>query len=183
MVDDAVAAMLRDGDRAMLRLYVAACSERMAPLFIGLRAGMTGREADVDFYVASVRDLWFTDQPLTDAADRVRLLEQFPELEPSEEGITGVADTYAFFAVLALRYAFVANGTSDGEAAVSCGHASLTAMGMLDQNITGARFLEEEQRLQALSMSDGGGSLWDMSVTAGRERLRAALSRTTRHLG
>ncbi|MER7810386.1 hypothetical protein [Streptomyces sp900116325] len=180
MVDGAVAAMLRNGDTAMIRLYVAACSERMAPLFIGLRAGTAGREADVDFYVESVRDLWFADQSLTDAADRMRLLERFPELEPNEEGITDVADTYAFFAVLTLRYAFVANSTGDAGAAMSCGHASLTAMGMLDQNVMGTGFLDQEQHLQALSVSNDVGTLWDMSVAAGQERFRAVLSRTTR---
>ncbi|WP_285443864.1 hypothetical protein [Streptomyces sp. ISL-86] len=32
----------------------------MAPLFMGLRAGVAGREADLDFCARSVRDLWHT---------------------------------------------------------------------------------------------------------------------------
>lgn len=60
------------------------------PLFIGLRAG---READLDFCVRSVRDLWHTDQRLADAAERVGVLGRFPELQPSEEGITDESTT------------------------------------------------------------------------------------------
>ncbi|MFE7394766.1 hypothetical protein [Streptomyces sp. NPDC057582] len=63
----------------------------MAPLFMGLQANTPGRESDLDFYAESVRDLWHADRPLADAAERVRLLEQFPELQPNEEGITDVA--------------------------------------------------------------------------------------------
>lgn len=100
LVEEAVAEALRDGGREAIRLYVSSCTERMAPLFVGLRAGEPGREADLDFYAESVRDLWYVDRPHADAAERVRLLERFPELQPDEEGITDVADTYAFFAVL-----------------------------------------------------------------------------------
>ncbi|MFJ1961861.1 hypothetical protein [Streptomyces massasporeus] len=80
LVDGAVAEVLRDGHGEVVRLYVAACAERMAPLFMGGRAGVPGREADLDLYVESVRDLWYADRPLADAAERVRLLERFPEL-------------------------------------------------------------------------------------------------------
>ncbi|MFI0020049.1 hypothetical protein [Streptomyces griseus] len=75
----AVAEALRDSGGEAIRLYVAACSERMVPLFIGLRAGVPGREADLDFCVWSVRDLWHTGQPLADAAERVGVLGRFPE--------------------------------------------------------------------------------------------------------
>ncbi|MFC9431401.1 hypothetical protein [Streptomyces sp. NPDC056987] len=125
-------------------------------------------------------DLWHADRPLADAAERVRLLEEFPELQPNEEGITDVADTYAFFAVLTLRYALPAHGTGDPDGAVSCGHVALTAMGMLDQNVAGAGLLAEEQRLQSLSLTSGAEGLWDASVTAGRERFRAVLGRLPR---
>ncbi|MER6317429.1 hypothetical protein ABT237_27240 [Streptomyces sp. NPDC001581] len=37
-----------------------------------------------------MRDLWYADRPLVDAAERVRLLERFPELQPNEEGINDV---------------------------------------------------------------------------------------------
>ncbi|MET8299178.1 hypothetical protein ABZW02_34935 [Streptomyces sp. NPDC005180] len=134
MVDGAVGVALRDGGTEMIRLYVAACSERMAPLFIGMRAGAAGREADVHFYVESVRDLWFADRPLADAAERVRLLDLFPELEPTEEGITDPADTYAFFAVLVLRYALLANGA---------GHDDQTDV--LERRLSGLRRAQSQQ--------------------------------------
>ncbi|GAA3475676.1 hypothetical protein GCM10018966_002020 [Streptomyces yanii] len=172
--------VLRDGGSEAIRLYAAACTERMAPLFMGLRANTPGREADLDFYAESVRDLWHVDRPLADSAERVRLLERFPELQPNEEGITDVVDTYAFFAVLTLRYALLAHGSGDADDAVSCGHAALTAMGMLDQNVAGAGLLTEEQRLQSLSLNSDAAGLWDASVMAGRERFRAVLGRLPR---
>ncbi|MFI9781413.1 hypothetical protein ACIHCV_43590 [Streptomyces sp. NPDC051956] len=180
LVEEAVAEALRDGGREAIRLYVSSCTERMAPLFVGLRAGEPGREADLDFYAESVRDLWYVDRPLSDAAERVRLLERFPELQPDEEGITDVAGTYAFFAVLCLRYALLAHGSGSADDAVSCGHAALTAMGMLDQNAAGASLHAEEQQLQSLSLSGDASDLWDASVTAGRERFRAVLGRLPR---
>ncbi len=179
LVEEAVVEALHIGGDEVVRLYVAACAERMAPLFIGLRAGGSGRKADVDFVVESVGGLWFADRSLPDTADRVGRLEQFPELQPAEEGITGVADTYTFFAGLVLRYALLANSSGNVDHAVSCGHAALTAMGMLDQNAAGASFAADEQRLQSLSVSDTAAGLWEASVAAGRERFRAVLSRTT----
>ncbi|MFF7047814.1 hypothetical protein ACFY94_05505 [Streptomyces griseorubiginosus] len=180
LVEGGVAEALHDAGAEVIRLYVAACAERMAPLFVGLRAGAPGREADLDFYAASVRDLWYADRPLVDAVERIRLLERFPELQPHEDGITGVADTYAFFAVLCLRYALSAHGSGSAADAVSCGHTALTAMGMLDQNIAGAGFLAEEQRLQSVSLSGDASGLWDASVASGRERFRAVLGRLPR---
>ncbi|WP_392957593.1 hypothetical protein [Streptomyces sp. LN245] len=180
LVEEAVAEALRDGSGEAIRLYVAACAERMAPLFIGMRANALGREADLDFYAESVRDLWHADRPLADAVERVRLLERFPELHPDEEEVTDVADTYAFFAVLSLRYALLAHSSGSADDAVSCGHTALTAMGMLDQNVVGASLLSEERRLQSLSLSSGAAGLWDASVTAGRERFRAAVGRLPR---
>ncbi|MFI6118683.1 hypothetical protein ACIBCU_02265 [Streptomyces sp. NPDC051064] len=180
LVETAVAEALRDGGDEVIRLYVAACTERMAPLFIGLRASTPGRESHLDFYAESVRDLWHADRPLADAAERVRRLERFPELQANEEGITDVVDTYAFFAVLTLRHALPAHGSGNADDAVSCGHVVLTAMGMLDQNVTGAGLLVEEQRLQSLSSSGDAAGLWDASVTAGRERFRAVLGRLPR---
>lgn len=172
--------MLRRGGGEVIRLHVAACAERMAPLFVGLRAGEAGREADLDLYAESVRDLWYVDRPLADAAERVSLLEQFSELRPDEEGITEVGDTYAFFAVLCLRHALSAHGSGSVGDALSCGHAALTAMGMLDRNVAGAGFLADEQRLQSLSLSGDASGLWDASVAVGRERFRAVLDRLPR---
>ncbi|MFD3442786.1 hypothetical protein ACFWU3_35475 [Streptomyces sp. NPDC058685] len=180
LVEGAVIEALHNGGAEAIRLYVAACAERMAPLFVGLRAGESGREADLDLYVECVRDLWHADRPLAGAAENVRQVERFPELQPNEEGITDVADTYAFFAALCLRYALLSHGSGKADDAVSCGHAALTAMGMLDQNVPGARFLAEEHRLQSLSLSGDASGLWDASFAAGRERLRAVLGRLPR---
>ncbi len=179
LVEGAVTEALHDGEAGpAIRRYVAACAERMAPLFVGLRAGEPGREADLDFYAEAVRDLWCADRPLTDAAGRVRRLERFPELRTNEQGITDLADTYAFFAVLCLRYAVSAHGSGNADDAVSCGHAALTALGMLDQNVSGARFLAEEHRLQSLALHGDASGLWDASVEAGRERFRAVWGRS-----
>ncbi|MGM0353563.1 hypothetical protein [Streptomyces sp. ECR3] len=180
LVEGAVEQALRDGRGLAVRLYVAACAERMAPLFVGLRAGEPGRAADVDLYVESVSNLWLADKPLTDAAERLRGLERFPELQPDEEGITGIADTYAFFAALCMRYALLAHSSGNADDAVSCGHAALTAMGMLDQNVAGAGFQADEQRLQSLSLSGDAAGLWDASVMAGRERFRVVVGRLSR---
>lgn len=177
LVDRAVTEALHDGDGGAIRLYVAACVERMAPLFVGLRAGEPGREADLDFFVESVRGLWGADRPLADAAEAVRRLERFPELQPHEEGITDVADTYAFFAVLCLRYAMVAHGSGSSDEAVSCGHVALTAVGMLDDNVPGARFFAEEHQLQSFSLCGDAAGMWDASVAGGRERFRAVWGR------
>ncbi|MFF4448965.1 hypothetical protein [Streptomyces sp. NPDC001502] len=176
LVTGSVVEALRTGDGEAVRLYVAACAERMAPLFIGMRAGMPDRAADLDLCVESVHGLWYADRPLPDAAERVRALEGFPELRPCEEGITDVAGTYAFFGVLVLRYALLANASAAADHALSCGHAALTAMGLLDQNLAGgAGFRAEEEALQARSLSGDAAGLWEASVASGRERFRAVL--------
>lgn len=178
LVDEAVSETLRGGNGMTIRLYVAACAERMAPLFVGLRVGEAGQEADVDFYAESVRDLWFADRPLLDAAERVRGVERFPELQPGDEEITDVLGTYTFFAALVLRYALLANSTGNPDDAMSCGHAALTAMGMLDQNVAGAGFRAQEYGLQSVSVSGDATGLWEASIEAGRERFRTVLGRT-----
>ncbi|MFJ4671577.1 hypothetical protein [Kitasatospora purpeofusca] len=114
---------------------------------------------------------------MSDSADRARLLDRFPEPQPTEDGITDLVGTYTFFACLVLRHALLANASGGADHAVSCGHAELTAMGMLDQNIAGAAFRAEEQRLQRLSASGNAAGAWDTSVRAGWERLRAVVSR------
>ncbi|MBD0695061.1 hypothetical protein [Streptomyces sp. CBMA123] len=177
LVEQNVVEELQTGGEEAVRLYVAACAERMAPLFIGLRTGETGREADVELYTESVAGLWRTDRPLSDAAERARLLDRFSELQPTEDGITDVVGTSTFFACLVLRHALLANGTGSADHAVSCGQAALTAIGMLDRNTAGAAFTAEERRLQKLSVSGDAAGVWDTSVRAGRERLRAVVSR------
>ncbi|MEU8925324.1 hypothetical protein AB0D10_31050 [Kitasatospora sp. NPDC048545] len=178
LVDETVVEELQTGGDEAIRLYVAACVERTAPLFVGLRAGEAGREADVDLYAAAVGDLWRTDHPLPDAVERARLLERFPELRPTEEASTGVVGSYTSLAGLVLRYALLANASGSADRAVSCGHAALAATDVLDRNLGGAAFRAEEHLLQARSVSGDAAGVWDASVSAGRERLRAALGST-----
>ncbi|WP_328791505.1 MULTISPECIES: hypothetical protein [unclassified Streptomyces] len=176
LVEASAVEALLTGDAGTVRLYVAACAERMVPLFVGMRAGLPDRTADLDLCVESVRGLWYADRALPGAAEHVRALEGFPELRPCEEGITDVAGTYAFFGVLVLRYALLANASADAGHALSCGHAALTAMGLLDQNLAGGGvFRAEEEALQARSLSGASAGLWEASVASGRERFRAVL--------
>ncbi|MBT2451422.1 hypothetical protein J7F03_31035 [Streptomyces sp. ISL-43] len=49
-VEEAVAGTLRGEGGETVRLYVAGCAERMAPLFLGLQGGGPDREAHLDFY-------------------------------------------------------------------------------------------------------------------------------------
>ncbi|MER5639834.1 hypothetical protein ABT095_23120 [Kitasatospora sp. NPDC002227] len=179
VAEDVVEELQTAGDEAV-RWYVAACAERMAPLFIGLRTGEAGREADVELYRESVLDLWRTDRPMSDAAERARLLDRFPELQPAGDGSTDIVGAYTHFACLVLRHALLANASGSADHAVSCGHASLAATGMLDRSTAGAVFRAEEQRLQSLSVSDNAAGVWDASVSAGRECFRAVVSRIGR---
>jgi hypothetical protein len=66
-------------------------------------------------------------------------------------GFTRVVDIYSFYGCLVLLYATkCAAAGGDAEAAVSCAHASLTAMGQLDQNAAGStNFLDEQARQKA----------------------------------
>ncbi|QES53585.1 hypothetical protein DEJ51_04390 [Streptomyces venezuelae] len=181
LVEAAVAETLRTGGDEEVRLYVAACAERTVPLFLGMRAGAPDRQADLDLCVESLQGLWCADRALPDAAERVRALEGFPELRPREGAITDVAGTYAFFGVLVLRYALLANASAEAGHALSCGHAALTAVGLLDQSLPGGSvFRAEEEALQKRSLSGDVAGLWEASVASGRERLRAAVGRLPR---
>ncbi|MGW1412244.1 hypothetical protein [Streptomyces sp. NPDC002403] len=81
-----------------------------------------------------------------------------------------MAGIYTFFTSLVLRYALLANGSGNPADAMSCGHAALTAMGMLDQNMVGSGFRAQEYGLQDLSVSGHAAGLWEASIEAGRER-------------
>ncbi|MFE7131895.1 hypothetical protein ACFVIM_13625 [Streptomyces sp. NPDC057638] len=175
LVEEDVAGVLWRTGGETIRVYVAACVERMAPLFLGVRAVVAEREADRDLYAQCRRDLWFADRVLTDAADRIRIVERFPELRPRDEPVTSVADTYAAPAVLALRHALAANNSGSARDAVSCGHAVLVAMEMLDQSLGSELFGQGEYRLQRLSVSGDIAGLWEASVAVGQERFRAVL--------
>ncbi|EST25947.1 hypothetical protein N566_24305 [Streptomycetaceae bacterium MP113-05] len=177
LVDEVVAKALREQGVGTVRVYVAAITERMAPLFVGLQAVAGDRNADLDLYIASAHDLWLTDRPSPDVPERQRALGGFPELQPRDEGISDIVGTYSFFAVLVLRYALLANRSGSAEHAIDCGHAALTSMGMLDQNLADGPFLGQEQHLQLRSVSGDASELWEASFEAGRERFRAVLGR------
>ncbi|WP_158707508.1 hypothetical protein [Streptomyces sp. NRRL F-2799] len=113
-------------------------------------------------------------------------LEGFQELEPSDEEIVGVAGIYAFYSILALRYASLYRSSAESEDALKCAHACLTAMGQLDQNLTGAEFFAQEAESQRRAISERPlddlnsghlSQLRECDRTVGRERLVAIQSR------
>lgn len=157
LVEADVAAALQSGSGDVARVYAAACVERMAQIFTGLRAGTPGRDRDVDLYVDTLQRLWDLGDPLDNFTARVQRLEKFPELEPTETGHTAVGDIYAFYSVLALRYATLCAGSGSAAEAERCGHAVLTAMGQLDQNVAQAAFYQEEQSWQRRSLPGAEG--------------------------
>lgn len=147
-MDAAVAELLRAGNPAWSAAFAASCAERMAQLFTGLRGGDPGRADDVDLYVEVLDELWNPDAASSAFAERVAALDRFAELRPSEEGLVDVADIYAFYGVLCLRYAVLCRATGDPEEAVRCAHASLTAVGQLDRNVPHSSLFEAERHHQ-----------------------------------
>jgi uncharacterized protein YjaG (DUF416 family) len=183
VVDAAVAESLRGSERVRLAAFVASCTERMAQLFTGLRGGDADRAEDVDLYLGILDELW--DPNLTDDvfAAHMEALEEFSELQPSEEGLVDVADIHAFYAVLCMRYAVLCRANGEPEDAVRCAHACLTALGQLDRNIPQGVFFEGEQENQRRILFDDPTSgesllrLRKIDRDAGRERLLAVNSR------
>ncbi|WTW92415.1 hypothetical protein OG216_03090 [Streptomycetaceae bacterium NBC_01309] len=185
VVDEAVATTLRARPQAQVATFVASCAERMVQIFTGLCGGDPARGGDVDFVVGTMADLWRSDIPVDRFRSGVATLDGFPELAPDEE-FTGVADIYAFYSVLVLRYAALYRSGADTEDALKCAHASLTAMAQLDQNLPGAEFFaqEAESQQRALSAPPLGDSntvplsqLMENDRVVSRERLAALHSR------
>ncbi|GHF77825.1 hypothetical protein [Streptomyces griseosporeus] len=179
---DVVAALRAPRAGSVARVYAAACAERMAQIFTGLRAGAPGRDADADFFVDTMGRLWRPEEPLDDAPARAGRLEEFPEMRPPETGHTAVRDIYAFYSVLTLRYAVLCAGSGDAAEAEHCGHVVLTAMGQMQQNVAGSRFYEDELAWQRRSVPLGGetvdaAALRADCVRTGRARLDAVLAR------
>lgn len=183
VVDAAVAEFLRRSERITLAVFVASCAERMAQLFTGLRGGEASRFEDVDLYLEILEELWDPDLSGSVFAARLEVLEEFIELQPSEEGLASVVDIYSFYGVLCMRYAVLCRANGEAEDAVRCAHASLTALGQLDQNIPQGAFFEGEREYQHRIMLDDATSVAPLMQRRkvdrheGRERLLAVNSR------
>ncbi|MFE7752625.1 hypothetical protein [Streptomyces sp. NPDC057428] len=182
-MDSAVAESLRGSERVGLAVFVASCTERMAQLFTGLRGGDADRAEDVDLYLEILGELW--DPSLADSvfSARMEALEELSELQPSEEGLVDVADIYAFYAVLCMRYAVLCRANGEPDDAVRCAHACLTALGQLDRNIPQGTFFESEHENQRrilrddLTSGESFSRLRERDQEASRERLLAVNSR------
>ena len=148
VVDPAVVELLGAAELSKVSIFVASCTERMAQLFTGLRGGDESRSEDVDFYLATLDDLWILGGSNDDFVARSEVLKEFVELEPSEEGLTDLSDIYSFYSVLCLRYAILFRVSGEVEYAMKCAHASLTALGQLDRNAVGTSFFEGESEYQ-----------------------------------
>ena len=183
VVDAAVAESLRRGERVRGAVFVASCTERMAQLFTGLRGGDPIRAEDVDLYLAILEELWSQNLPDRVFSARMKALQGFAELQPSEEELVDVGDIYAFYGVLCMRYAVLYRANSDVEDAVRCAHVALTALGQLDRNIPQSAFFESESESQRRAMLVDIDTerpllqLRDDDRAASRERLLAVSSR------
>ncbi|MFF7387103.1 hypothetical protein ACFZAE_01360 [Streptomyces scabiei] len=186
VVAEAVAAAIRGQSQAQVATFVASCAERMAQVFTGLSGDDPARNGDADVVIRLVEDLWNPAISSAKFQDYVTSLEGFQQLEPSDEEIIDVVGIYTFYSVLVLRYAALYRSSADVEDALKCAHASLTAMGQLDQNLQGAEFLAQEAELQqhASSLSDRDADpiqrLRGNDRAVSQERLVAIQGRLTR---
>jgi hypothetical protein len=186
VVDEAVADAIRGQSQAQVATFVASCAERMAQVFTGLSGDDPARNGDADVVIQLVDDLW--NPAISSAAfqDYVTSLDGFRELEPSDEEIVDAVGIYTFYSVLVLRYAALYRSSVNVGDALKCAHASLTAMGQLDQNLQSAVFLAQEAELQQYvsSVSDRTADpiqrLRDNDRAVSQERLVAIQGRLTR---
>lgn len=149
VVDEVVAEALRVPGQIDGRLFVAGCAERMAQVFTGLRGTDPARGADVDVLVRILDQLWDFDLEGSAFTIRVTELEGFFELAPSDNELLDAVDIYSFYAILVARYACLYRSSGDVEDSVRCAHAALTALGQLDQNLSGSQFFADEKQRQA----------------------------------
>ncbi|WP_143173533.1 hypothetical protein [Nocardiopsis flavescens] len=150
LVESEVVDFLRSGTLECAYDFSASCVERMAPIFIALRGPVGGREEDLDIFVELLDRLWVSDSDDEYFARAVGRLEEFAEMRPGDVEVSSVIDTYCFYAVLAARHAALLRSEKNIEAALSCGHVCLTAMGQFDNNNPGSSFFCEEHEMQRL---------------------------------
>ena len=135
LVGQEVKGFLEAGEPWRSAVFSAGCAERMVQIFTGIRGAVPERVDDVDFVVDLLDRLWDLEHDVPGRfADSVSALEGFPEMRPREIPHRAAADIYCFYAVLTLRYAAASRLGVGVGAALSCGHAALTATGQLDQN-------------------------------------------------
>jgi hypothetical protein len=176
LVEPDVAEALRIGDESKAALFVAGCAERMAQVFTGFRARDPARGRDLETYIGVLQSLWDPVAPAEVFGEGAGELKEFPESQPTDLEFTSVVDIYSFYAVLVMRYAVRYRSAVDVEEALRCGHAVLTAMGQLDQNIPQGGFFDDEsdwQRRIALGPGAGPAELRAGCWQASRERLIA----------
>lgn len=175
IVEDDVKASLESRGAETLRLYSAACAERMAQIFIGCRASGTDRPEDVDLFVDTLQRLWDTEDALRDHEDVAARIEDFPEMQPSETGLTDSAAIHRFYSALTLRHAVLAVGAGDPGEAVNCGHVALTSMFQLDQTEEGGPLYADEKAWQRTTVEPvaDAAALRSACAEAGLGRLAA----------
>ncbi|MET7422492.1 DUF416 family protein [Dactylosporangium sp. NPDC005555] len=158
LVDQDTVVKLERADRAGRRIFVAGCTERMAPIFTGVRGMHHERALDVERYVGALDALWDAAEPEA-FKGHFEEIERFEEFEdPEDDDVSDIGDVYAFYAALTLRYALSCVTSSDLESAVKCGHVALTAMGQFDQAAPSASFMQDERRYQARTDYDVGSA-------------------------
>jgi hypothetical protein len=189
VVDEAVASALRELSPTRVEVFVASCAERMSQIFTGLRGTDPLRGEDIDNVVRLLGALWDADASADVFQGPAESLSRFPELQPSDEEVVDVTEIYSFYAVLVLRYAAQHRVSGDSEAALQCAHACLTAMGQLDQNLSGSALFAQEAECQRRVVSQITSEepspellsrLRDSDRTISRERLAAVLGRPVR---
>ncbi|MFV2110583.1 hypothetical protein [Micromonospora sp. LOL_015] len=149
VVDEETVRALRGGDGQLARIFAASCAERLVQVFCAVRAVDPSRADDIAYVVETLEDLWDLRRPARLLDGRREHLLLFPELQPNDLGFTEADDIYSFYGCLVLMYATKCAATGgDPEVAISCAHASLTALGQLDQNVAGATYLSDERSRQ-----------------------------------
>ncbi|MFJ8842725.1 hypothetical protein ACIRFF_07445 [Streptomyces cyaneofuscatus] len=143
----------------------------MAQVFIGLQGG-GGRDGDLDFTISLLASLWDPNAPVEVFSRAVSALDNFPEMQPTETGLTGISEIYSFYAVLVMRYAALCRANGDIDSALKYGHACLTAMGQLDQNLPRSSFSADEFELQRrIALAGNEGVLNEEEVRSGDRRI------------
>ncbi|MEV6350796.1 hypothetical protein [Actinoplanes sp. NPDC051851] len=160
VVDEETVQALRGGGGLLARIFAASCAERLAQVFCAVRAPDPSRADDIAYVVETLEYLWDLELQNGIFDERREHLLSFVELQPNDLGFTQVDDIYSFYGCLVLMYATKCAATAgDPEAAISCAHASLTAMGQLDQNIEVPRYFSSEKDRQRATIVGVGNRI------------------------